>query len=82
MRKVTGSAGTVMPLDLAKDRMRGPSAAAKAADIAAIDRGEIRRVFSSFRGLHGGYPKRFRGYWLDLAPDGMILRPMLLLGWL
>lgn len=71
------SAGTVMPWDLGRNRMRGPDAAALAADMEAIDRGESRTLFCSFRGLYGSYPGKFRGYLVDLTRDGIILRPLL-----
>jgi hypothetical protein len=76
------SAGTVMPWDLARSRLHGPDEAASAADIAAVDRGDGRRVFCSFRGLYGRYPRNFRGYLLDLTRDGPVLRPLVALGFL
>jgi hypothetical protein len=69
------SAGTVFPLDLVKNRLRGPSNAATSADIEAVDRGEARTVACMFRGTYGPYPRRFRQQMLDLMPDGPIVRP-------
>ncbi|HEV2373271.1 MAG TPA: hypothetical protein VGS19_13995 [Streptosporangiaceae bacterium] len=71
------SAGTVMPWDLAKNRLHGPDEKATASDIAAVDSGEGRTVYCSFRGLYGSFPRRFRGYFLDLTADGPVLRPFL-----
>jgi hypothetical protein len=31
-----------------------------------------------FRGLYGDYPREFRGYFMDLAPDGLVLRKYVL----
>ncbi|SRR5713226_9788589 len=69
------SAGTVMPRDLLRNRLRGPSKAATSADIEAVDRGETRTVACMFRGACGAYPRRFRQQMLDLTPDGLVVRP-------
>jgi hypothetical protein len=58
---------------------KGPGQSLLAADIAAIDRGEGRTILCSFRGLYGKYPRRFRGYRIDLGPEGPIARPGYLL---
>lgn len=42
-------------------------AAASAADIAAVDRGEGRRLFCYHRALYGQYPRRFMAYILDVT---------------
>jgi hypothetical protein len=74
------SSGTaITPRDLLRTGRRRPRQAASAADIAAIDRGESRTVFCYYRGLYGGYPRRFAGCMLDLTPDGPVIRPMLFL---
>jgi hypothetical protein len=69
------SAGTVMPLDLVRNRMRAPSQAAQAADIEAVDRGEGRTIACLFRGTYGTYPRRFKQKMLDLTSDSLVLRP-------
>jgi hypothetical protein len=51
-------------------------------DIRAVDRGEVVTVFCAYRGTYGDYPRRFMGCWLDLAPRGPVIRPMLLLAFL
>jgi hypothetical protein len=77
------SAGTLLPQDLLRGRgFRAARERASAADIAAVDRGERRSLFGYFRGRYGSYPRKFRGYMIDLTPDGLVLRPMLLLGFL
>jgi hypothetical protein len=73
------SSGTgVTARDVLRTWKRLSREAASAADIAAIDRGDGRTVFCSYRGLYGSYPRRFAGCWLDLTPDGPVIRPMLL----
>ncbi len=74
-RRLSRSAGTVMPLDLVRNQMRAPSPAATAADIEALDRGEGRTVACMFRGTYGRYPRRFRQKMLDLTSDALVLRP-------
>jgi hypothetical protein len=69
------SAGTVMPVDLVRNRMRAPSQAARAADIEAVDRGEGRTIACMFRGTYGDYPRRFKQKMLDLTSDSLVLRP-------
>jgi hypothetical protein len=72
-----------MPWDPAFARfLRGPGERERAADIQAVDRGEGRTLFCSFRATYGSYPRSFRGYMLDLTPEGLVLRPVLLLGFL
>ncbi len=73
--RVRRSAGTVMPLDLVRNRMRAPSLAASAADIEAVDRGEGRAVACMFRGTYSSYPRRFKQKMLDLTNDALVLRP-------
>jgi hypothetical protein len=74
-RRIRRSAGTVMPSDLVRNRMRAPSLAARAADIEAVDRGEGRTVVCMFRGSYGSYPRRFKQKMLDLSNDALVLRP-------
>lgn len=69
------SAGTVMPIDLVRNRMRAPNQAARAADIEAVDRGEGRTIACLFRGTYGTYPRRFKQKMLDLTGDSLVLRP-------
>ena len=77
------SAGTTLPQDLLRRKgLRGPSEQESAGDIAAVDRGERRAVFGQFRGRYGSYPRKFRGYMIHLTPDGLVLRPLLLLSFL
>jgi hypothetical protein len=77
------SAGTTLPQDLLRRKgLRGPSEQESADDIAAVDRGERRAVFGYVRGLYGSYPQKFRGYMIHLTPDGLVLRPLLLLSFL
>jgi len=80
LRRSSGTAITAQ--DLLRTRRREPREAASATDIAAIDRGENRTVFCSYRGLYGSYPRRFAGCMLDLTPDGPVIRPLLLLRFL
>jgi hypothetical protein len=69
------SAGTVFsPVDVLRVGVASRRQPAMAADAAAIDRGEGRTMPCWFRGLYGDYPRRFRGYFLDLAPDRPVLR--------
>lgn len=73
------SAGTVMPRDLLRmGPLRGPGDEAVRDDIAAIDRGEGRTLFCYVRSLYGAYPRKFRGYMMDLTSDGIVLRSLLL----
>jgi len=62
-------------------RRREPKASQKkaAARIAAIDSGHTRRIVSFVRATYGDYPRKFFGYFVELAPSGLILRPGLLL---
>lgn len=77
------SSGTAITArDLFRTYRRQSREAASAADIAAIDRGEGRTVFCSYRGSYGSYPKRFAGCMLDLTPEGPVIRPMLFLRFL
>jgi hypothetical protein len=77
------SSGTaVTARDVLRTGKRRSREAASVADIAAIDRGEGRTVFCYYRGLYGSYPTRFVGCWLDLTPDGPVIRPMLFLRFL
>jgi hypothetical protein len=77
------SSGTaVTATDVLRTWKRRSREAASAADIAAIDRGDGRTVFCYYRGLYGSYPRRFAGCWLDLTPDGPVIRPMLFLRFL
>lgn len=58
-------------------------AARQAADIAAVDRGEVVTVQGGYHGDYGGYPHwRYMACWLDLAPEGPVIRPMVLLSFL
>lgn len=69
------SAGTVLPQDLLKNRVRGPSTDAIAADMEALNKGQSRTVACLFRGTYGQYPKRFRQQMLDLLPGVPVVRP-------
>ena len=73
--RVRRSAGTMPPLDVLRNWFRGPSGAAIAADLAAIDRGEGRRLGCLFRGDYAGYPRRFHRKMADLLPQALVLRP-------
>lgn len=79
LRRSSGSALT--PGDMIRLWRPGRREAASAADIAAIDRGEGRSAFCEYRGLYGSYPRRFMGCWLDLTPEGPVIRPLLFLRW-
>jgi hypothetical protein len=74
-RGVRRSAGTTTPLDVLRNRFRVPGGAAIAGDLAAIDRGEGRRVACLFRGDYTGYPRRFHRKMADLLPQALVLRP-------
>jgi hypothetical protein len=69
------SAGTMMPLDLVRNRMRAPSRASMAADIEAVDRGEGRTIACMFRGTYGAYPRRFKAKMLEVTTGALALRP-------
>lgn len=69
------SAGTTYPIDVLRNRFRGPSRAAVDADIRAIDNGEARRIACQFRGTYGSYPRRFRQHMADLTPKGLVIQP-------
>lgn len=69
------SAGAVYPADIVRNGFRGPSVASMEADMAAIDKGESRRLACLFRGTYGGYPTRFRQHMVDLTPHGLIIQP-------
>lgn len=56
--------------------LRGPSPEASAADIQALDQGQVVWMSCSFRATYGDYPRRFRARRLYLTPDGMVLRPL------
>lgn len=73
------SPGTIWPQDLVRNRFRSPARTAIAEDIAALDRGDGLTAFCYFRGLYGEYPRRFRGYWMDMKGDSLELRPLLIL---
>lgn len=47
-----------------------------------MDRGEVVTVLCAYRGTYGDCPKRFMACWLDLDPDGPVIRPMLFLSFL
>jgi len=79
-KRLQRSSGTAITVrDVLRTRQRGSRESASAADIAAIDREEGRTVFCHYRGLYGSYPRRFAGCWLDMTPDGPVIRPMLFL---
>jgi hypothetical protein len=78
-KRIMRSPGGVLPEDPFMVRLvRGPRPTFRAADMAALDRGESRTVACSLRALYGDYPKRFRGGALDLTPQGPVMRPGLL----
>jgi hypothetical protein len=74
-RGMRRSAGTTTPLDVLRNRFRAPGDAAIAGDLAAINRGEGRRVACLFRGDYRGYPRRFHRKMADLLPQALVLRP-------
>jgi hypothetical protein len=69
------SAGTTTPVDVLRNWFRPPAQAAISADLAAIDRGEGRRVACLFRGDYASYPKRFHRKMASLLPEALVLRP-------
>lgn len=73
--RVRHAAGTRNGWQTLKGGFLPPSKAARRADIAAIDRGEARRVACLFRGLYPPYAAKFMVRKMDLTPDGVILRP-------
>lgn len=74
-RGVRRSAGTTTPLDVLRNRFRAPGGTAVAGDLAAIDRGEGRRVACLFRGDYAGYPRRFHRKMACLLPQALMLAP-------
>lgn len=75
-RRSTGSA--VTPRQTSTLRNPDKRAASQAADIAAVDRGDVIRVVPcDHRGDYGEYPRRFRGYRLDLEPERPVIRASL-----
>jgi len=79
-RRSTGSVFT--PRDMLTVYRTSPREERQEDDIRTVDRGEVVTVYCAYRGTYGNYPRRFMGCWLDLAPDGLIIRPMLLLAFL
>jgi hypothetical protein len=73
--RIKHAAGTRNGWETLKGGFLPPKAAARRADIAAIDRGEARWVACSFRGLYQPYSARFQLRKMDLTPDAVILRP-------
>jgi len=73
--RIKHAAGTRNGWETLKGGFLPPKAAARRADIAAIDRGEARRVACLFRGLYPPYSARFQVRKMDLTPDAVILRP-------
>jgi hypothetical protein len=73
--RIKHAAGTRNGWQTLKGGFLPPRAAARRADIAAIDRGEARRVACLFRGLYPPYSARFQIRKMDLTPDAVILRP-------
>lgn len=69
-RSVGTTYGPVGGLKLLIDPWRQ---SAISSDIEAIDRGEGRMMLCWFRGLYGDYPSKFRGYFMNLSPDGLVL---------
>lgn len=55
---------------------RGPSRDMSAADIEAVDHGDVVWMSCFLRATYGNYPRRFRQRKLHLTPDGMVLRPL------
>lgn len=79
-KRLQRSSGTpITAKDVLRENRRGSRKAASAADIAAIDQGEGRTLFCSYRGMYGSYPRRFAGCMLDLTPAGPVIRPLLIL---
>lgn len=74
--RIRHAAGTRNEWDTLKAGFRRPKAAASRADIAAIDRGEARRVACLFRGLYPPYSVRFQVRTLDLTADAVVLGPL------
>lgn len=71
-----------MPRDVVNLWRRVPREAQSAADIAAVDRGEGRRLFCYYRALYGQYPRRFMACMLDLTADGPVVSPLVFLRFL
>lgn len=75
------STGTVMAVIVSWPRLRlyiseQVRAARQAADVAAVDRGEVVTVSCGYHGDYGGYPHwRYMPCWLDLAPGRPVIRP-------
>jgi hypothetical protein len=65
LRRSTGTALT--PRDVVNLWRRVPREAASTAAIAAVDRGEGRKLFCYHRALYGQYPRRFMACMLDLT---------------
>jgi hypothetical protein len=81
-RRQRSSGTAITARDLLGTWRPGSREAVSALDVAAINRGEGRTVFCSYRGLYGSYPRQFAGCMLDLTPDGPVIRPMLFLRFL
>jgi hypothetical protein len=77
--RIMRSPGDVLPEDPALVRLvRGPRPTSRAADMAALNRGESRTIICSRLAEYGDHPKRLRGGYLDLTPQGPVLRPGLI----
>jgi hypothetical protein len=73
--RIKHAAGTRNGWETLKGGFLPPKKAAARADIAAVDRGEARRVACMFRGLYSPYSARFMVRKMDLTSEGVILRP-------
>jgi len=71
-----------MPSDLMKHGVRAPSQEAIAADLKTVDANTAIRTSCLFRGTYDGYPRQFTLFpcMADLTPEGILLRPMWLIG--
>lgn len=79
-RRSTGTTRTLG--EIATAYRKQDREASQAADIAAVESGVTVTVISEYRGEYGGYPRNFRGCYLDLTPDGLVIRPLLLFSFL
>ena len=69
------SAGTLATFaDLARLNVPGWRRRREAADLAALDKGEVRTVMCWFRGLYGTYNRKWHIYVLVLTPEEPLLR--------
>lgn len=73
--KVSWTAGAARPLDVLRRRFRYPGTEELGADVAAIERGEVRKTVVITRGSFAPFPRRFRPGTAFLMPNRLVIGP-------